>query len=293
VKHRLARPRRPWSRWLRTGAIAVAASSSAVVLAASAHGTFEPAAEAPARTDDAARLAGSSAQQGSVVARVEPALRAHASSRSPRAELDAARRSAAGRPSRGDDRRPAREVDSRSNVREVDSRSNVLEVPRWLRGCLTGPAHSAKEHANGQIPAADLCRLPRGDHLLHGDAALAWWKLDRAFARRFGAGMCMTDSYRSYEAQEQVYALKPGLAAVPGTSSHGWGLALDLCGGIESYDSAAHQWLSLHGPRWGWTNPPWARISGSLPEPWHWEYVGTAGRRSTAPSDGNGTGSAE
>ena len=96
--------------------------------------------------------------------------------------------------------------------------------------------------------------------------------------------MCITDSYRSYAAQQTLYALKPGLAAVPGTSSHGWGVALDLCGGIESYDSAAHQWLSQHGPRYGWTNPPWARRFGTLPEPWHWEYVRASRRHTGAPA---------
>ena len=278
MKHRRARPRRPWSRWFRVGTIAAAASASAVVLASSAHGTFEPADDAPARTGDAAQLAAALNQQSSVVARVEPASLPDVSSRSSQAELDAARRSAAERPSRGDARRPAGDNDRRPS-REDDRGEEELAVPSWLRGCLTVPAHSAKEHPNGLVPAADLCRLPRGGHLLHGDAAHAWWELDRAFARTFGTGMCMTDSYRSYAVQEQVYALKPGLAAVPGTSSHGWGLALDLCGGVESYDSAVHQWLSHHGARFGWTNPPWAQRYGSLPEPWHWEYVGTAGRR--------------
>ena len=98
--------------------------------------------------------------------------------------------------------------------------------------------------------------------------------MNRAFARRFSTDICITDSYRSYEEQAWLYANKPGLAAVPGTSNHGWGVAVDLCGGVESYDSLRHQWLRRHGARYGWVNPPWAQQFGTLPEPWHWEYVG-------------------
>ena len=98
--------------------------------------------------------------------------------------------------------------------------------------------------------------------------------MTRAYLGRFGTAMCITDSYRSFEAQEQVYSSKPGLAAVPGTSNHGWGVAVDLCGGVETYYSDAHRWLQRHGPRFGWKNPSWAQEGGSLPEPWHWEFAG-------------------
>jgi LAS superfamily LD-carboxypeptidase LdcB len=129
------------------------------------------------------------------------------------------------------------------------------------------------EHPNGRVSSQDLCQLPGTTHQLHHDAVPGWWKLDRAFTRRFGEALCITDSYRSYEAQAAVYSIKPGLAAVPGTSNHGWGIALDLCGGVESYYSEEHIWLRRHGPRFGWDNPPWAQEGGSLPEPWHWEYA--------------------
>ena len=110
-------------------------------------------------------------------------------------------------------------------------------------------------------------------HLLHPDAARDWWRLNRRFKARFGRGLCLTDSYRSYEAQSELFATKPGLAALPGTSNHGWGVALDLCGGIEDFDSPQHQWLRQHGAAYGWDNPEWARIGGAKPEPWHWEYT--------------------
>jgi LAS superfamily LD-carboxypeptidase LdcB len=62
------------------------------------------------------------------------------------------------------------------------------------------------------------------------------------------------------------------LAAVPGTSNHGWGLALDLCGGAQSFGSAQYAWLAAIAPAFGWVNPPWARPGAGREEPWHWEY---------------------
>jgi LAS superfamily LD-carboxypeptidase LdcB len=100
--------------------------------------------------------------------------------------------------------------------------------------------------------------------------------MDRAFAEEMGTSLCITDSYRSREAQEQLYIAKPGLAAVPGTSNHGVGLAVDLCGGVERFGTAEHAWMLTHGPRFGWFHPDWAGPDGSRPEAWHFEFGDTA-----------------
>ena len=71
-----------------------------------------------------------------------------------------------------------------------------------------------------------------------------------------------------------MHVLKPNMTATPGTSVHGWGLAVDLCGGIESFDTSEHAWLVAHGPAFGWHHPSWAEAGGSRPEPWHFEYGG-------------------
>ncbi|MET0133024.1 MAG: M15 family metallopeptidase, partial [Kibdelosporangium sp.] len=69
-----------------------------------------------------------------------------------------------------------------------------------------------------------------------------------------------------------LYGVKPALAAVPGTSNHGWGLALDLCGGAQSAGSPEHAWLMANAPGYGWQNPPWAQPGRGRVEPWHWEF---------------------
>ncbi len=130
-------------------------------------------------------------------------------------------------------------------------------------------------YANGEIPALALCPVwGAPGQLLEGHAASAFRALSRAFALQFGRPICVTDSYRSRTAQVAVFAAKPGLAAVPGTSNHGWGTALDLCGGIESFASPEHGWLLANAPVQDWFHPSWAEPTGSKPEPWHWEFAG-------------------
>jgi zinc D-Ala-D-Ala carboxypeptidase len=159
---------------------------------------------------------------------------------------------AAAEPSRSS-RRPSRPVDE-----------------QWLEACASTPP--AGESVNGSLPESALCHLPETSHELTKDAAHSWWRLSKAFSRRFGERPCITDSYRSLSTQQALRAAKPGLAAAPGTSNHGWGTALDLCGGAEVFGSEVQSWLLANASRWGWRNPEWAQQGGSKPEPWHWEF---------------------
>jgi hypothetical protein len=135
-------------------------------------------------------------------------------------------------------------------------------------------------YANGRIPLQRLCRLTFAPgHRLRSDAAVALMRLDVDFRARFHRHLRLTDSYRSYPSQVSVAARKPGLAARPGTSEHGWGLAIDVAGGAEDPGSREHAWLLANAPAFGWDNPPWARPDGRRPEPWHWEYDGRRARR--------------
>ncbi|WP_432950725.1 peptidoglycan DD-metalloendopeptidase family protein [Kribbella sp. CA-253562] len=126
-------------------------------------------------------------------------------------------------------------------------------------------------YSNGMIPASKLCGITSG-HSLRCDAATAYLQLASAYQKRFGKTLCITDSYRSYSSQVDLYGRKPSLAALPGTSNHGWGVAVDLCGGIDRFGSAQHQWMVQNAPKYGWVHPNWARQGGNREEPWHWEY---------------------
>ena len=158
----------------------------------------------------------------------------------------------------------------------------ALRLPDWSAtgnrvtgavGDCTGG--DVQNYPNGQIPLSVLCPLAANpSQYLRADAAYAFDRLSRAYTAHFGSPPCITDSYRPLEVQVRLYAEKPGLAAVPGTSNHGWGTALDLCGGIQSFGTVQHEWMLLNAPLYGWFHPAWAQITGSKPEPWHWEYGG-------------------
>jgi cell wall-associated NlpC family hydrolase len=127
-------------------------------------------------------------------------------------------------------------------------------------------------YANGRIPSSALCPLGVAGHRLRCDAAASYAALSDAFAAAFGTPLCITDSYRDYGAQVAAYRAKPRLAAWPGTSNHGWALAVDLCGGINIAYSPQWTWMQANAGRFGFLNPPWAQPGAEKPEPWHWEY---------------------
>lgn len=125
--------------------------------------------------------------------------------------------------------------------------------------------------SNGELPDEWLCDLGIGDHKLRADAAIAFAKMNAAYKADTGEDMALTDTYRSLESQVSVAGRKPGLAARPGTSLHGWGIAIDFGGGAATASGQQYEWLVKNGAEYGWENPDWAKSSKY--EPWHWEYV--------------------
>ena len=159
-----------------------------------------------------------------------------------------------------------------------DRASRSRAAARLTVSVPTGPActgQSTAGQANGNLDPGSLCPLWEAPgNMLRADAAKAFNAMSQYHARTTGSPLCVTDSYRSYAEQVSVYHRKPGLAAVPGTSEHGWGLATDLCGGVQTFGSSAYQWMTANAARFRFGHPAWAEPSGSKPEPWHWEFAG-------------------
>ncbi len=129
-----------------------------------------------------------------------------------------------------------------------------------------------EKFSNGQVPADALCKIGIGGHSLRADAAVALAKMNAAYKADTGHSMEITDSYRSLEGQISVAGRKPGMTAKPGTSMHGWGIALDMGGDAASASGTQYDWLVKNAGKYGWENPDWAKGSKQY-EPWHWEYV--------------------
>lgn len=150
---------------------------------------------------------------------------------------------------------------------------------------------------NGRLDPDDLAYIPGTKKLIRKDLALQFGAWRQAFEREFNKPMIVTDAYRSYSEgpysqvgifegryTPQYLAGRPrkwykgtwwyqrpytAMAAVPGTSNHGWATAVDLGSGINSGYSDEWEWAVETAPTFGFRWPSeWAR---SAREWWHFE----------------------
>jgi len=169
-------------------------------------------------------------------------------------------------------------------VRQADAlvadESNVAGSAAQCGAASAGPYPTGPwgGYADGFIPSSQLCDIIGGGRL-RPDAAAAFDAMSRAYAQAFGSNLCVSASYRSYAEQVTVFRERPSLAAVPGTSNHGWGLAVDLGCGVQSSRSAQYRWMIANAGRFGWVHPAWAFHDPF--EPWHWEFGHLSGTGGT------------
>ncbi len=162
----------------------------------------------------------------------------------------------------------------RYDEREVDARLLLFGGTRAVAEEPAVEPAAWGGHTNGLIPPAALASIPGHPGVsLRPDAAHAAAALIAAAAAD-GVQLIPGGGYRDYHTQVRLRSEKGRWAAQPGTSNHGWGLAIDWW--AMSFDSPGFAWLQANASRYGWNHPDWAGPYGSLPEPWHWEYSGTA-----------------
>ena len=139
-----------------------------------------------------------------------------------------------------------------------------------LPGC-DGAVHRVASLSNGRLPSSILCTLWDPRFRLRSDAAVALAKLNIAYRQHFGTNICISGTYRTISEQVRLKGEKPGLAATPGTSEHGWGLAADLCNGPDRYGSAQQPSGSARQRRGsaGATRLGTARRQPARGSPWH------------------------
>lgn len=144
-------------------------------------------------------------------------------------------------------------------------------------------------YQNGRIPANALTYTPRTGQG-HPLAVQSWNELCDE-AERHGLNV-RGSMYRPIEGQEAIDAGRggSGVGAAPGTSNHGWGLAIDITtlvpgSGNPKYpgydkrrmlETPEYRWLAANAHRFGWGHPAWAKPGGAQntakEEPWHWEF---------------------
>lgn len=120
------------------------------------------------------------------------------------------------------------------------------------------------KYQNGRIPQSALTQVGSSGFYARSDAAYAMNAM-MAAARADGVALTIGGAYRDYAGQVAAYArYKAGgnLAAVPGTSEHGWGLAFDMNMTTENL-----RWTAAHADEFGFSDD----VGG---ENWHWHYLG-------------------
>ncbi|MCA2212554.1 M15 family metallopeptidase [Jidongwangia harbinensis] len=119
-------------------------------------------------------------------------------------------------------------------------------------------------YGNGKVPPNALGQVGNTGHRLWAPAAEQLNSMI-ADAKRDGVKIGITDSYRSYDEQVDVARRKGlysqgGLAAKPGTSEHGWGMAADL-----DLNGKALAWMRENAGKYDF-------VENTPRETWHWAY---------------------
>ncbi len=165
-------------------------------------------------------------------------------------------------------------------------------------GATAPPKPPGTKGKNGRLDTNKLSAIDAsyGGGILHIEAAKMYNKLI-AKAKKDKIVWRVSSTYRDYAGQLACYRkYGAGSAAKPGSSPHGWGVAMDfgeICGiqeakakklGVNRASPAAakyarnksktYNWLSKNGPKYGWFNPYRLADGGGMDEAWHWEYWG-------------------
>lgn len=170
-------------------------------------------------------------------------------------------------------------------------------VPPWV-----------KEFENGRLPLERLTQVaPLGPGGLLVPEAVEPWRAFQEAARRAGFTLTMTNAYRTYDQQVNLFRQrydttdnggktkiwngvtywqkpKTAMAATPGTSNHGWAMGIDMA--LNRYDMRATQvesvpafmiWAVANARQYGWS---WEVQS----EPWHVRLVEYDKAATSAPA---------
>lgn len=168
---------------------------------------------------------------------------------------------------------------------------------QWLKtasgyinqGTLT--TTSTPSTINGKIATSSLCKVPLAWNASHSfkpgytattqrylncNALAGLTTLENAFKAHFGYWAAIDLTYRSLAEQKYWYdRLGYPIAAKPGTSNHGYGLAVDFeeddAPDTFSWGHPGQKWLKANASRYGFNNP---FAYGTPSESYHHNFVG-------------------
>lgn len=140
---------------------------------------------------------------------------------------------------------------------------------------------------NGKIPLSMMTKVNAANvpgSFLQPDAANAWASI-KAAAARAGFTISFNEGYRDYNTQvyyrDQYLNHGGNPAGIPGTSKHGYGLAIDIDYPMTIWTSSLQIWWQQNEAKYGWSSAQ-GKVDG---EPWHKVYIGPT----TTPAGGGST----
>jgi len=177
---------------------------------------------------------------------------------------------------------------------EVDfanqSSANKNTPPRSKTVGGTSRTIDGVTYKNGQIPDSKLRYINNWKsykgHIQSDGGKVRFYDtasraLDRLLADATAAGIefKINGAYRTYDDQvkvkdQKIAQGKGDEAATPGTSPHGFGLAVDLANTSKKALTPSmkeYQWMKKNADKYGFRRLPW-RNKGEAWEAWHWEY---------------------
>jgi hypothetical protein len=119
--------------------------------------------------------------------------------------------------------------------------------------------------SNGIFSEANTDPIPGGR--LWPEAAASWSDMRQYIGEKHGVWIAPAgsrSSARPISDQRYFYAHRPPAAAFPGTSNHGWAIAVDVMTSLMAY------YIRKYGHKFGWSHDEGARVG----EWWHYRYIG-------------------
>lgn len=174
------------------------------------------------------------------------------------------------------------------SISQAPDATAMLDIKAFLSTRSGGPISDSDittTFSGCNVPSYDDSGNPKvgSKPFMHPKAFVSFVALNAAYKSKFGNDIQLISCYRDLEGQKsakEYWTRKgaPGNAADPGTSNHGWGIALDIGpGGTGSgfrYRTPEYVWMMANAPQFGWVNPKNMQENGDGPyEPWHWEYA--------------------
>tara|TARA_B100002019_G_scaffold285305_1_gene294092 strand:+ start:469 stop:3243 length:2775 start_codon:yes stop_codon:yes gene_type:complete len=161
----------------------------------------------------------------------------------------------------------------------MNAAKSVYRAPGWMGFAQGGSVRD--KYKNGEVPRSEMKQVTgyagygaAGKGILHNSVADKFQSMLDA-AKKDGHPLGINDTYRTYEDQVYMKQTKGRLAATPGTSNHGYGLAADL-----NYFDGGYKWLWSNADKFGFRPLSGWGLSPNTPdkaEAWHWENLDGSG----------------